>query len=83
VTEEVIPVDGVLLGVLPEARKFELRLPGDDAARMEGAVSEDLAIKYTSDAGTVRDFVSGAIVTLQEGAHGHQEGHIGSASGWA
>ncbi|MBN2631782.1 MAG: hypothetical protein JXR75_14725 [Rhodobacteraceae bacterium] len=46
VTEEVVPVDGVLLGVLPEARKFELRLPD---GTMEGAVSEDLALKYTSD----------------------------------
>ncbi|MCA3622755.1 MAG: hypothetical protein IOC52_01120 [Methylobacterium sp.] len=50
VTEEVVPMDGVLLGVLPEARKFELRLPGDDASTMEGAVSEELAFKYTSDA---------------------------------
>jgi hypothetical protein len=49
VTDEVVPIDGVLLGVLPEARKFELRLPGDDAGTMEGVVSEDLAIKYTSD----------------------------------
>lgn len=47
VTEEVVPVDGVLLGVLPEARKFELKLP---EGTMEGAVSEDLAVKYTSDA---------------------------------
>ncbi len=45
-TEEVVPVDGVLLGVLPEARKFELKLP---EGTMEGAVSEDLAFKYTSD----------------------------------
>ena len=47
VTEEVVPVDGVLLGVLPEARKFELKLL---EGTMEGAVSEDLAFKYTSDA---------------------------------
>ncbi len=47
VTEELVPVDGVLLGVLPEARKFELKLP---EGTMEGAVSEDLAVKYTSDA---------------------------------
>jgi hypothetical protein len=47
VTTEVTPVDGVLLGILPEARKFELRLPD---GTMEGAVSEDLALKYTSDA---------------------------------
>ena len=50
VTEEVVPIDGVLLGVLPEARKFELRLPGADGGTMEGAVSEDLALKYTLDA---------------------------------
>lgn len=50
VTEKTTPVDGVLLGILPEARKFELRLPGDDEPTMEGAVSEDLALKYTSDA---------------------------------
>ena len=47
VTEEVVPVDGVLLGFLPEARKFELKLL---EGTMEGAVSEDLAFKYTSDA---------------------------------
>jgi hypothetical protein len=45
-TEEVVSVDGVLLGVLPEARKFELRLSD---GTMEGSVSEDLALKYTSD----------------------------------
>jgi len=47
VTEEVISVDGVLLGVLPEARKFELKLL---EGTMEGAVSEELAFKYTADA---------------------------------
>lgn len=50
VEEEVVPVDGILLGILPEARKFELKLPGEDGATMEGAVSEDLSLKYTSDA---------------------------------
>lgn len=48
-TEEVVPIDGVLLGVLPEARKFELRLPGEGAGTVEGVVSEDLALKYISD----------------------------------
>ncbi len=33
--------------------------------------------------GSVRDFVSGAIVTPMEGAYGHQEGHTGSAACWA
>lgn len=50
VTEDASTVDGVLLGVLPEARKFELRLSGDDTPTMEGAVSEALALKYISDA---------------------------------
>lgn len=47
VTEELVSVDGVLLGILPEARKFELKL---HEGTMEGAISEDLALKYTSDA---------------------------------
>lgn len=51
VSEEVISVDGVLLGVLPEARKFELRLPIDGEPTLEGEVSEELALKYTSDVG--------------------------------
>ncbi|KZE29785.1 hypothetical protein IMF23_09010 [Chelatococcus daeguensis] len=50
VSEDVQSIDGVLLGVLPEARKFELKLPGEGGPIMEGAVSEDLALKYTSDA---------------------------------
>lgn len=50
VEEEVGPVDGVLLGVLPDAREFELKPPGDDAATIKGAISEDLALKYTGDA---------------------------------
>lgn len=49
ITEEIGPVDGVLLGVLPEARKFELKLPGEDSGTIEGTISEDLAFKYTSD----------------------------------
>lgn len=49
ITEEIGPVDGVLLGVLPEARRFELKLPDEEAATIEGTISEDLAFKYTSD----------------------------------
>lgn len=49
ITEEINSVDGVLLGVLPEARKFELKLPGEDSGAIEGTISEDLAFKYTSD----------------------------------
>lgn len=50
VTEEMVPVDGVLLGVLPESREFELKPPGDDAVTIKGTISEDLAQKYTADA---------------------------------
>lgn len=38
ITEETGPVDGVLLGVLPEARKFELKLPGEDSGTIEGSI---------------------------------------------
>lgn len=50
VAEEVRPVDGVLLGVLPESREFELKPPGNDAVTIKGAISEELALKYTADA---------------------------------
>jgi hypothetical protein len=50
ITEEMIPVDGVLLGILPESREFELKPPGDDAVTIKGRISEDLALKYTVDA---------------------------------
>ena len=50
VEEEVGPVDGVLLGVLPDSREFELKPPGDDALTIKGAISEELALKYTADA---------------------------------
>lgn len=49
VTEDTTAVDGVLLGVLPDSREFELRPPGDDAVTIKGAISEDLALKYTAD----------------------------------
>jgi hypothetical protein len=50
VLEDVQAVDGVLLGILPEARRFELKLLGDAALTMDGSVSESLAFKYTADA---------------------------------
>lgn len=50
VTEEVGPIDGVLLGVLPDSREFELKPPGDDAVTIKGSISEELALKYTADA---------------------------------
>jgi len=49
VTEEIVPVDGVLWGVLPEARQFELKLPGDEGQIMRGTISDELALKYTAD----------------------------------
>jgi hypothetical protein len=49
VTEEVGPVDGVLLGVLPNSREFELKPPGDDSLTIKGSISEELALKYTAD----------------------------------
>ncbi|WP_216073031.1 hypothetical protein, partial [Acinetobacter baumannii] len=49
VSEEMVPIDGVLMGILPEAKKFELRKPGDNAPTIDGAVTDDLILKYTSD----------------------------------
>jgi hypothetical protein len=49
VGEEMEPTDGILLGVLPESRQFELKPPGDDAVIIKGTISEDLALKYTAD----------------------------------
>ena len=49
VTEETEAVDGVLLGVLPESHRFELKMPGDEGITLRGAVSDDLAMKYTLD----------------------------------
>ena len=49
VKEEIVAIDGVLMGILPEAKKFELKLPGDDLPSMQGTVADDLVVKYTSD----------------------------------
>ena len=50
VSEEVGPIDGVLLGVLPESREFELKPPGEDQLTIKGSISEALALKYMADA---------------------------------
>jgi hypothetical protein len=42
---EGLHIDAVLLRVLPNARRFKLRLLGEYAGTMEGAASEDLALK--------------------------------------
>ena len=49
IVEEIEPAEGVLLGILPESRQFELRPLGDDGT-IKGTISEDLALKYTADA---------------------------------
>ena len=49
VTENTDPVDGLLLGILPDSRQFEFKPPGDDAATIKGSISEELALKYTAD----------------------------------
>ncbi|WP_431303015.1 hypothetical protein [Sediminicoccus sp. BL-A-41-H5] len=49
VKEELAPIVGILLGVLPDSREFELRLPDGEGNILRGSVSEDLAFKYTSD----------------------------------
>lgn len=49
ISEESMVIDGVLLGILPDSLKFELRLPDESASTMEGAISDELGFKYTSD----------------------------------
>jgi hypothetical protein len=49
ITEQMEAVDGVLLGVLPDSRQFELKPPGDDVSTIKGEISEELALKYTVD----------------------------------
>lgn len=49
VTEQETSLEGVLLGILPEARRFELRPFETDAPMITGNVSEDLVVKYTAD----------------------------------
>ncbi|BAB50789.1 hypothetical protein [Mesorhizobium japonicum] len=48
VTEETELVEGTLLGILPDAHQFELRLQGD-AGTLKGNVADDLAVKYLAD----------------------------------
>lgn len=48
VLEEIEPVDGVLLGVLPDSREFELKTQVDDQT-IKGSISDELALKYTAD----------------------------------
>ncbi|ESY03577.1 hypothetical protein X753_21285 [Mesorhizobium sp. LNJC399B00] len=49
VKEDVEEVDGTLLGILPDAHQFEMRLPGDDGGTLKGSVADDLALKYLAD----------------------------------
>jgi hypothetical protein len=50
VSEVVESIYGILLGILPESRQFELKSPGDEVPTLRGGISEDLAVKYTADA---------------------------------
>lgn len=47
--EEVEEIEGTLLGILPEAHQFELRIPGDGGGTLKGSVADDLALKYLAD----------------------------------
>lgn len=47
--EEPLAVSGTLMGVLPESHEFELRAFGGDEETIKGAITEDLAVKYTND----------------------------------
>jgi len=49
VSEEIETVSGILLGILPESRQFELKPSDGDAQTIKGAISEELASKYTAD----------------------------------
>ncbi|MDN2566534.1 hypothetical protein N1F89_09890 [Aquibium sp. A9E412] len=48
VKDDVERFDGVLLGILPDAHQFELRIEGDHPT-MKGAVADDLVTKYLAD----------------------------------
>jgi hypothetical protein len=95
VTEEVGPVDGVLLGVLPDSREFELKPPGDEAVTIKGAISEELALKYTADAAfkerlllqpvraqikVIRTTRNGRLVRERRVLEAHEPATTGSAS---
>ncbi|MBO9122801.1 MULTISPECIES: hypothetical protein [unclassified Rhizobium] len=48
VTDEQLTFEGVLLGMLPDSREFELQLHGE-AATVKGSVSEEIATRYITD----------------------------------
>ncbi len=50
VSEEQLLLEGVLLGILPDSREFELQLL-ESAGTLKGLVSEDLTLRYVTDAG--------------------------------
>jgi hypothetical protein len=50
VVEEAVTIDGILLGVLPDSREFELK-PFGEASTIKGSVADDLVQRYTADFG--------------------------------
>lgn len=49
VTDETIHLDGVLLGILPESQKFELKPLDETLGVIDGPASGDLVQKYLND----------------------------------
>lgn len=54
VTTETIHVSGVLLGILPESHRFELKPLDDSLSVIDGPASDDLVQKYLADDTFVR-----------------------------
>ena len=50
IIEEEESIEGTLLGILPEARRFELKFQGEYGLTIKGSISDDLALKYVADA---------------------------------
>jgi hypothetical protein len=57
VTDETVQVNGILLGVLPESQRFELRPLEEGADVIVGPASHDLVQKYLNDDAFVRQTV--------------------------
>jgi hypothetical protein len=48
VTEEEAVIEGILMGILPEAHEFEMQL-SEEARTLTGTVGDDLVAKYVAD----------------------------------
>ncbi len=49
VTEKDEMINGVLRGILPDSRKFELKPVGENSRTITGEISEDVFLKYTAN----------------------------------